>query len=36
MKVAAAGVKDLYEAGGELTEWTVLDAEDFTDEYLQR
>jgi len=29
MRVAAAGVRDLYEPGGELTEWTALDAEAF-------
>ena len=32
---AAAAVRDLYEPGGELTEWTALDAEDFSDEHLQ-
>ena len=36
MRAAAAGVKDLYEAGRELTEWTDLDAEEFSDDYLQR
>jgi hypothetical protein len=36
MREAAARVKDLYEPGGELTEWTVLDSEDFTDEYVPR
>ena len=36
MRVAAAGVKELYEADSELTEWTALDAEDFVDENLQR
>ncbi len=36
MREAAARVKDLYEPGGELTEWTSLDPEDFTDEYVPR
>ena len=36
LRAAAEGVKDLYEPGGELTEWTVLDAEEFMDDYLQR
>jgi hypothetical protein len=31
MRQAALGIKDLYEAGGELTEWTDLDAEDILD-----
>ena len=35
LRAAAAGVKDLYGTGGELTEWTALDAEEFTDEYFQ-
>jgi hypothetical protein len=29
---AAEAVKDLYAPGGELTEWTALDGEDFHDE----
>lgn len=33
---AAAGVKDLYESDRELTEWTALDADEFSDDYLQR
>jgi hypothetical protein len=32
LRVAAESVKDLYEPGGELTEWTALDGEDFHDE----
>ncbi|MEX2141799.1 MAG: hypothetical protein WD894_21215 [Pirellulales bacterium] len=36
MREAAARLKDLYEPGGELTEWTTLDSEDFTDEYVPR
>lgn len=36
IRVAAAGVKDLYETGGELTEWTALDAEEFVDDNCQR
>lgn len=35
MRDAAAGVRDLYEPGAELSEWTALDAEDFSDEHLQ-
>jgi hypothetical protein len=34
MRVAAAGVKELYEPGTEWTEWTALDAEEFADEHL--
>ena len=36
MREAAALLKDLYEPGGELTEWTALDSEDFTDEHVPR
>lgn len=36
LQAAAEAVKDLYERGGELTEWTVLDGEDFDDEPLGR
>jgi hypothetical protein len=36
MRTAAAGVKDLYEADRDLTEWTALDTEEFSDDYLQR
>jgi hypothetical protein len=36
MRVAATSVRDLYEPGGELTEWTALDAEAFVDDYLER
>ncbi len=36
LRTAAAGVKDLYEAGSELTEWTALDAEGFMDEHPAR
>jgi hypothetical protein len=35
MRVAASAVKDLYEAGSELTEWTAPDAEESADEDLQ-
>lgn len=33
---AALAVRDLYEPGGELTEWTDLDAEEFADENVPR
>jgi hypothetical protein len=36
LRTAADRVKDLYEGHNELTEWTVLDAEDVADDYLQR
>ncbi len=36
IRAAAAALKDLYEPGGELTEWTALDAEEFVDDYYQR
>lgn len=36
LRDAAARVKELYEPGGELTEWTALDAEEFADEYAPR
>ena len=36
MREAASRVNDLYEPGGELTEWTALDSEDFADEYVAR
>jgi hypothetical protein len=36
LRAAADRVKDLYEGHDELTEWTVLDAEDVADDYLQR
>lgn len=32
LEAAANRVKDLYAPGGELTEWTALDAEEFIDE----
>jgi hypothetical protein len=32
LQASAEAVKDLYEPGGELTEWTALDGEDFHDE----
>jgi len=32
MRAAAEQVKDLYEPGGEHTEWTVLDGEDVLDD----
>ena len=31
---AAMAVKDLYEPGGELTEWTSLDGEEILDDYV--
>lgn len=34
MREKATALKDLYEPGGELTEWTSLDAEEFIDESL--
>jgi hypothetical protein len=36
MRARATDIKDLYETGGELTEWTVLDAEGVSDDYLPR
>lgn len=36
LREAAEAIKDLYEPGGELTEWTVLDGEDFHDESVSR
>jgi hypothetical protein len=36
LRAAAEAVKDLYEPGGELTEWTALDGEDFHDEPVSR
>jgi hypothetical protein len=36
LRAAAEAVKDLYEPGGALTEWTALDGEDFHDEPLGR
>jgi hypothetical protein len=36
LHAAAEAVKDLYEQGGDLTEWTALDGEDFQDEPLGR
>jgi hypothetical protein len=36
LRAAAAGVKEMYEPGSELTEWTALDAEEFADEHLAR
>jgi len=32
MRAAAASIRDLYEPGGDLTEWTALDSEDFADD----
>jgi hypothetical protein len=32
MHAAAERLKDLYEPGGELTEWTALDAEEFLED----
>ena len=34
IRVAAAGVKELYESDSALTEWAVLDGEEFVDEHL--
>ena len=36
MRVAAASVRELYESDSELTEWTVLDGEEFVDANLPR
>jgi hypothetical protein len=36
LRAAAEALKDLYEPGGELTEWTALDAEDFLDDTVPR
>jgi hypothetical protein len=36
LRAAALAVKDLYEPGGEHTEWTDLDAGDVLDESLRR
>lgn len=36
LREAAARVRELYEPGGELTEWTALDAEEFADEFVPR
>lgn len=36
MRAAATRVRCLYGADSELTEWTVLDGEEFADDYLQR
>jgi hypothetical protein len=36
LRAAAEAIKDLYEPGGELTEWTALDGEDFHDEPVDR
>jgi hypothetical protein len=36
LSAAALAVKDLYEPGSDLTEWTSLDGEEFLDDYLQR
>jgi len=33
-RAAAAELRDLYEPGGELTEWTVLDGEEVLDDSL--
>src|SRR5262245_57519666 len=35
IQAAAMAVRDLYEPGGELTEWTNLDAEEVLDDYVQ-
>ncbi len=36
VRQAAQRVADLYAPGGEMTEWTVLDGEDVSDDYLLR
>ena len=36
LQTAALAVKDPYEPGGELTEWTSLDAEEILDDYVPR
>ena len=35
LSAAAQRVKEIYEPGGELTEWSALDAEEFVDDYSQ-
>lgn len=35
LSAAAQRVKELYEPGGELTEWSALDADEFVDDYSQ-
>jgi len=35
MRSAAASVRDLYEPGSDLTEWTALDAEESADDDLE-
>jgi hypothetical protein len=34
LQQAGLAIKDLYEPGGELTEWTSLDAEEILDDYV--
>jgi hypothetical protein len=36
MHACAVALKDLYEPGGELAEWTSLDGEEFLDDHDQR
>jgi len=36
LRATADALRDLYEPGGELTEWTSLDSEEFLDDYVQR
>lgn len=36
LRDAATRLADLYQPGGELTEWTALDGEDFANGHLQR
>jgi hypothetical protein len=36
LRRAALSLKELYEPGGELTEWNALDGEDVLDDYLPR
>jgi len=36
LRATANALRDLYEPGGELTERTSLDAEEFLDDYVQR
>jgi hypothetical protein len=36
LREAAYAARDLYEPGGELTEWTDLDVEDFADDSVPR
>jgi hypothetical protein len=34
LRASALALKELYEPGGEMTEWTSLDGEEFLDDYV--